>query len=185
MQAIFKTFNTKTKEVKDYNKPEFGDFGEFILQTNAPDWEIREKFCTQRFTKNTDHELNTIFNGLYKDCVYSNGDLVGVKVRQLNFTNTYKKSYSLTGDVTENMGQLYVLCYGKKPNLEYETFYTIINGGMIYQYDSNDGICYFLSSSDKWQNFYNEPSIKQEYKGNLLDEYFAGGNELAKLCNFN
>ena len=31
MITTFKTFNIKTKEVKEYSKPNFGDFGEYIL----------------------------------------------------------------------------------------------------------------------------------------------------------
>ena len=106
--TIFKTFNTKTKEVKEYNKPEFGDFGDFVVVRSSILEYLNKSFIgcqlheanqcyTQdgreleydqlmagdhitaiRFFKNTDHELNTLFNGLFKDCVYSNGDFVGV-----------------------------------------------------------------------------------------------------------
>ena len=67
MITTFKIFNTKTKEVKEYSKPEFGDFGRYI---EISDCEI--------FPIHTDHELNTLHNGLFKDCIYTNGDWVGV-----------------------------------------------------------------------------------------------------------
>ena len=108
MITTFKTFNTKTKEVKEYSKPNFGDFGDFVvvrssileyLNQSFVDCQLHEdnQCYTQdnrklkynelmagdnitaiRFFKNTDHELNTLHNGLFKDCVYTSGDWVGV-----------------------------------------------------------------------------------------------------------
>jgi hypothetical protein len=106
MITTFKTFNIKTKEVKEYSKPEFGEFGEYIL-IKADDFDtlafniehtalfsddkketierlktlaiaISVTYNKNKFNKNSDHELNTLHNGLFKDCIYTSGDWVGV-----------------------------------------------------------------------------------------------------------
>ena len=71
MITTFKIFNTKTKEVKEYSKPNFGDFGSYIEITN---WGINSKI----FIIDNEHELDTLHNGLFKDCIYTSGDWVGV-----------------------------------------------------------------------------------------------------------
>lgn len=220
--TIFKTFNTKTKEVKEYNKPEFGDFGEYIL-INSNDIDtlcfqienialfsdgkietiqklknlaiaISVTYDKNKFNKNTDHELNTLFNGLYKDCVYSNGDWVGV----LQYCFEYNGKIYKVGD-------MFGLSYSRgKEDKVYDSELRLLRYDGFSFVDNWFKNCYTKNQEDigdthKYKTVSNlDDTIDKKYLlrhsssinkklvkniGNLLDEYFAGGNELANIFN--
>jgi len=105
---------------------------------------------------NTTHELNTKFNGLFKDCVYGEGDDIAVKVRRFDKLKV--------GDIFE---------YGSG------------GGKIIISYDSVRGCFNFFINGDINFCYIGLESIKDGYyKGNLLDEYLEGKNELAKMVGF-
>jgi hypothetical protein len=135
MITIFKTFNTKTKEVKEYSKPEFGDFGEYIL-INADDFDtlvfdventalfsgnkqettdrlkklaiaISITYNKNQFNKNTDHELNTLHNGLFKDCIYTSGDWVGVLQKSFEYKDKIYKVGDIFSGLIVYFGAIY------------------------------------------------------------------------------
>jgi hypothetical protein len=262
MMTIFKTFNTKTKEVKEYSKPEFGDFGEFVIIRDAgleylgeslAECQLHEdnqcyrqdnrelkyneliggdNITAVRFFKNTDHELNTLFNSLFKDCVYGNGDLVGVlqKAIIIKESRCHKVNKYTIGSVFFDKDT----DYGCSEN-ERSFVYTVLKYGEYYDYDAgyrNGCFGFYFEYRDKHnykdyiecinddnygiknspyksidnlkKNHFKKtnpsPVIKKRpfsgkidccdltvyteghsvYQGNLLDEYFAGGNELVK-----
>ena len=185
MITTFKIFNTKTKEVKEYSKPNFGDFGSYIEITN---WGINSKI----FIIDNEHELDTLHNGLFKDCIYTNGDWVGVLQKSFEYKDKIYKvgdifslSYSRgvenkVYDVELRMlrydGMCFIdnwfkHCYTKNT----KDIENINNYKLIYNLDNTIDKKYFLFD----YSTINNKSV--EHQGNLLDEYFTDSNRLAKL----
>lgn len=181
MITTFKTFNTKTKEVKEYSKPDFGDFGRYI---EISDCEI--------FPIHTDHELNTLHNRLFKDCIYTNGDWVGVLQKSFEYKDKIYK-----------VGDIFSLFYSRGvENKVYDLELRMLRYDGMCFIDNWFKHCHTINKKDT-ENINNYKSIynlnttidKQyllfdwsainkkslEHQGNLLDEYFAGGNKFAKL----
>ena len=264
MITTFKIFNIKTKEVKEYSKPNFGDFGEYIL-IKADDFDtlafnvehtasfsdnkeetteglktlamaISVTYCKNRFYKNADHELNTLHNGLFKDCIYTSGDWVGVLQKGLktldgchngNIYTVGSVFFDKDTDGYCERSEIYsVLKYGKYYDEDFG--YRNVSFGFYLEYidkknykdymecidDYNHGIknspyssidSPYSSIDNVKKNHFKKtnpnPIIKKRpfsgkndccdltvyieghsvAKGHLLDEYFAGGNKLAKL----
>ncbi len=209
MMTIFKTFNTKTKEVKEYSKPEFGDFGEFVIvrdkileylgESLAECQLHKDNQCYRqdnrelkyneliggdnitaiRFFKNTDRELNTLFNGLFKNCVYSNGDWVGVLQKTMNYQNhTYK------------VGEVYggnIFTYTNVQFTNDAPFFGCETEGFAFV-DYNDHFHdYVFRGFSRVKHIGKDNSClditSKDYQGNLLEEYFAGGDKLVNIFN--
>lgn len=220
MITTFKTFNTKTKEVKEYSKPEFGDFGEYIL-INGNDIDtlsfqientahfsddkietiqklknlaiaISVTYNKNKFNKNTDHELNTLYNGLFKDYIYTSGDWVGVLQKSFEYKDKIYKvgdifslSYSRGVENTVYDLELRMLRYDGMCFIDnwFKHCHTrnkkdtenINNYKLIYNLDTTIDKKYFLFNYSTINNKF------VEHQGNLLDEYFTDSNRLAKL----
>lgn len=118
---------------------------------------------------NTTHELNTKFNGLFKGCVYGEGNDVAVKMQIIKISNhTYKN-----GDVVSTwIDGVYAV-------VRWSDYF---NGWALFcykkEYEGNNDIPFSVC------NLTPEMIDKIVIKGNLLDEYFEGKNELAKMVGF-
>ncbi len=212
MIATFKIFNTKTKEVKEYSKPYFGDFGEYIL-INANDFDtlafnventalfsddkketierlktlaiaISVTYNKNKFYKNTDHELNTLHNGLFKDCVYTNGDWVGVLQKSFEYGGeVYKVGdvYNLKASFGWCDVKTAILYFGEAKFRNDSGYYNCDTVGFSFWGDHDCGCgggdyglnpgCGGDESSLDIKNIY-------VYDKNIIDEYFY------KIINF-
>ena len=167
MIATFKIFNTKTKEVKEYSKPNFGDFGEYIEISDCG---------TKIFPINTDHELNTLHNGLFKDCIYTNGDWVGVLQKSFE----YKDKIYKVGDIYSGL----IVYFGAIYFTNDSGVYRCDTVGfafkhMYWEEDDYDSPFFGLTPYD---NFGKDTSCidisRHTYDKNIVDEYFY------KIINF-
>lgn len=127
-----------------------------------------------KFHKNTSHELNTLFNKLYQDCVYTNQNgKVGVIVPYFEYEGKKYKvgdTFNVDGfdlDKEEKFKSIGTHFLVVK--------YSILEG--FYFDRDNRGIKYKISE--------HHHLTRKEKIVNPLDEYFTGKNELAKLCGFN
>ena len=175
MITTFKTFNTKTKEAKEYSKPNFGDFGEYIEISDCG---------TKIFPINTDHELNTLHNGLFKDCIYTNRDWVGVLQKSFEYGGeVYKVGdvYNLKASFGWCDVKTAILYFGEAKFRNDSGYYNCDTVGFSFWGDHDCGCgggdyglnpgCGGDESSLDIKNIY-------DYDKNIIDEYFY------KIINF-
>lgn len=156
---------------KELKMPQWGDFGEYVVYSFIPFAINGCSMIGSRFDNNQTHELNTKFNGLFKDCVYGGGDDIAVKVK----TETLQRRCK-SGDIFLK----------REPNKE-DTYIILRSVG-----DSQLIPCYWFTLTNKekvltsWCTSIDALIMLNNpvYKGNLLDEYLEGKNELAKMCGF-
>lgn len=205
MIVTFKTFNTKTKEVKEYSKPNFGDFGDYIL-INADSIDIsalrisntalfsdnnergegllhmRElaisfaaTYDKNKFHKHTSHELNTLHNGLFKDCIYTSGDWVGV----------LQKSFKYSGKIYK-VGDVYdverIRLDNKSVRHKYTKEYTIDlacndSGYEFYGISNDDTFSAYRGQGVSMPMIQGRTQFSRfslySYRRNVIDEYFT------------
>lgn len=164
---------------KELKMPQWGDMNDFIMIRTQYDLQIlplsmgigNRAYCGTPLGRNTTHELNTKFNGLFKDCVYGGGDDIAVKVK----TETLQRRCK-SGDIFLK----------REPNKE-DTYIILrsVGGSQLIP-------CYWFTLTNKekvltsWCTSIDALIMLNNpvYKGNLLDEYLEGKNELAKMCGF-